>query len=623
MSKHRRRCLQAPARMAGLLSWGWVFAGISMLVADDGQQAFGPDYLGPSALAVRADGSLLYVACEDASQVAWVRTCDGQVIRRVDVPAAPTGLAVTADQTRLVVTCAAPHSPVVVLDALSGQTLQTINAGHTAVSPVISPDDQRLYVGNRFDNDVAAYDLTTGELLARIPADREPIVAAITPDGLRLLVANHLPNTRTDHAFQGNVSPLITVIRTDSWETSVIELPHGANSIRGMSLSPDGKYALVTHILSNFESLPFRVDTGWINVNVISVIDVHRLERIATIGVDDYYRGAGNPWDVLWSADGTMVCVSVAGTHELAVIPVQDFFSDRARRTMQPMMVAWPIYPSLGASLWQRIPLPGKGPRGLAAAGSRIFVAEYFSDTIAVVDLAEENQPHVDSLALGDPPVLCQVRLGHMWFEDATLCYQHWQSCASCHPDARVDGLNWDLLNDGPGNPKNTKSMLLSHATPPSMALGVRATAEMAVRAGFVHILFSEPPEKVSAAIDAYLKSLRPVPSPYLVDGRLSSLAERGRELFHSDRIACDRCHPAPLYTDLQAYDVGTRTHQDRIRYFDTPTLVEVWRTAPYLHDGRYTTIRELLVKGRHGLNHRVDLNDDEIDALVEFVLSL
>ena len=44
---------------------------------------------------------------------------------------------------------------------------------------------------------------------------------------------------------------------------------------------------------------------------------------------------------------------------------------------------------------------------------------------------------------------------GNMYFHDATLGFQGWQSCASCHPnDARADGLNWDLLNDGLGNPK-------------------------------------------------------------------------------------------------------------------------------------------------------------------------
>ena len=30
---------------------------------------------------------------------------------------------------------------------------------------------------------------------------------------------------------------------------------------------------------------------------------------------------------------------------------------------------------------------------------------------------------------------------------------------------------------------------------------------------------------------------------------------------------------------------------------FDTPTLIEVWRTAPYLHDGRYLTIEELIAE--------------------------
>ena len=33
-------------------------------------------------------------------------------------------------------------------------------------------------------------------------------------------------------------------------------------------------------------------------------------------------------------------------------------------------------------------------------------------------------------------------------------------SCATCHPDGRSDGLNWDLLNDGIGNPKNEGTKL-------------------------------------------------------------------------------------------------------------------------------------------------------------------
>jgi len=75
----------------------------------------------------------------------------------------------------------------------------------------------------------------------------------------------------------------------------------------------------------------------------------------------------------------------------------------------------------------------------------------------------------------------------------------------------------------------------------------------------------------------------------------------------------------------LKPHNVGTRSRNETNDRFDTPTLVEVWRTAPYLHDGRYTTVRELLVEGRHGLaGGRLEaLSEQELQDLAEFVLSL
>jgi cytochrome c peroxidase len=261
----------------------------------------------------------------------------------------------------------------------------------------------------------------------------------------------------------------------------------------------------------------------------------------------------------------------------------------------------------------------------LAVAGSKIYVAEYFSDSLAVVDLDAGPGAPVTAIALGQKPRLTAVRRGELLFNDATICYQHWQSCASCHPDGRSDALNWDLLNDGVGNPKNTKSMLLAHQTPPAMSEGVRLTAEAAVRSGLTHILFADRPEDQAAAIDEYLKSLRPMPSPHLVDGQLSPAAQRGKKLFESQHVGCHACHPAPLYTDLKVYRVGSRGPADYVDAFDTPTLVEVWRTAPYLHDGRYATIRELLVEGQHGRGEAgaAALSQQDLADLVAFVLSL
>lgn len=619
------------ARLLGPANWCGSIICLALLVVGVGRHADAADtgvhgqYLGPSALAVSRDGRWLYAACQDARQVLWVELPGGAVARRVALPGQPTALLLTADQSRLIAICAAATSTIAVLDAESGELLAAIPAGHTATGAALSPDGSRLYVCDRFDNHVSVIDLAAGESLARVRVQREPVAAAVTPDGKTLLVANHLADTRTDDAFQGDVAALVTVIDTGTLETESIELPHGASSLRGLCIAPDGSHALVTHLLSNFQMIPFRVDTGWINVNVVSILDIGQRKVVATIGMDEYDRGAGNPWGVTWSRDGSWVYVSVSGTHELCAIESQSLLSISASRTMQPMMAVWPIYPSLGKSLWRRIPLPGKGPRALLAADSKIFVAEYFSDSVAVVDHPPAEQPSVTPLALGPTPRLTERRRGELLFHDATICYQHWQSCASCHPDARADALNWDLMNDGVGNSKNTKSMLLSHQTPPAMAEGVRENAEVAVRAGLTHILFAVQPEEDAMAIDAYLRSLVAVPSPRLVDGRLSPSAERGRALFESPAIACTRCHPAPLYTDLESHNVGSRSKWETHEDFDSPTLIEVWRTAPYLHDGRHTTLEALLRESRHGLpGQRGDaLSDQDWNDLIEYVLSL
>jgi hypothetical protein len=281
----------------------------------------------------------------------------------------------------------------------------------------------------------------------------------------------------------------------------------------------------------------------------------------------------------------------------------------------------------------KRINLPGKGARAITLAGNNVYVGMYFSDTLQKL---EETLLTPIEIALGPAPVWTPERRGEIWWNDATLCLQHWQSCASCHPDARTDGNNWDLLNDGHGNPKNTKSLLFTHQTPPSMWQGVRDNPAVdfwntdtmgiqCIRTGFRSILFTEPNEAKCRDIDAYLRAEKPLPSPYLVDGKLSERAERGKKIFEDRRIGCTKCHPAPLFTDLKSYDVRSQCYYDWVSHFDTPSLIEVWRTAPYLHDGRYVDMKDVFKHGRHGdvAGDVGSLTDAQIDDLVEYILSL
>lgn len=90
--------------------------------------------------------------------------------------------------------------------------------------------------------------------------------------------------------------------------------------------------------------------------------------------------------------------------------------------------------------------------------------------------------------------------------------------------------------------------------------------------------------------------------------------------------MGCATCHPPGLFTDLKPYDAGTRGLSDKpADQFDTPTLVECWRTAPYLHDGSAATLREVLTtrnpEDRHGKTSH--LTPPQLDDLVEYILSL
>jgi YVTN family beta-propeller protein len=325
------------------------------------------------------------------------------------------------------------------------------------------------------------------------------------------------------------------------------------------------------------------------------------------------------------------VVVTHAGTHEVSVINFQALI---AGLTTNPDSVIADLarQPGLNEGLFlltgarERVRLPqgDLGPRAVTIIGNAAYVANYFSDTLSVIDL---KTPHdeIESIPLGPKVEMSAARKGEFYLHDATICLEGWQSCSSCHPgDARADGLNWDLPNDGLGNPKNTKSLLLAHKTPPAMSLGVRTNAEAAVRAGIRYILFTVQPEEVPAAIDEYLKSLKPVPSPYLVHGRLSKAAKRGKKLF--SQAGCADCHVPGLYTDLHPHDVGTRAAYDLpTDKFYTPTLIEVWRTAPYLHNGSAATMRDVVTThnphDQHG--ETSSLSRQEIDDLCAYVLSL
>lgn len=602
----------------------------------------------PQAVAFSPDGAWLAASDPTGSAVWLVEQGGGGEARRIELAGEPRGVAWTESGSLLVAEYGA--GSVAEIEAGAGRVLRRFGVGRYPKGVAVVPGGERVLVTDSAIAEVSVIDLATGAEQARLPVSREPGAIAVTPDGKTAVVANELPAGAATTARRGAVLSLLDLDilgrRRD------VRLPAGSTGVHGVAVGAGGRWAYAVHIVARTNVPTTQLERGWVNTNALSVIDLERGEVYATLLLDHPFEGAADPWDVVATSDGRVLWITLSGVHEAARIDLEPLhrFLDGGLPEGHPLANSGAYSPGT-ESVWLRIKndpneraelvndlaalhaadlierrkLGGKGPRGAAVSpdGATLAIALHFSGEVLLCD-AKDGTPRA-RLALGGSRNPDQAELGREYFHDATLCFQHWLSCATCHPnEARVDGMNWDLLNDGIGNPKNLKSLLLADRTPPMMWRGVREDMPHAVEKGFF-MLLRVPQEGEVEAVEAYLRSLRPRPSPYLESGGLSEAARRGEELFLSARTACAVCHPGPLFTDLQRHDVGTRGELDRVDEFDTPSLVELYRTAPYLHDGRAATLREVLLDDNRGDRHGFtsELTEEQLADLVAYLLSL
>jgi cytochrome c peroxidase len=126
----------------------------------------------------------------------------------------------------------------------------------------------------------------------------------------------------------------------------------------------------------------------------------------------------------------------------------------------------------------------------------------------------------------------------------------------------------------------------------------------------------------------------------------MNEAAVRGLALFVG-KSRCALCHNGPNFTDNRFHNLGTPqvgplkedlgryavTRQDKDRgAFKTPTLRSVALTAPYMHDGVFKTLEEVIefynkggeaTPGKDVLMTALNLNDQEKKDLVEFMKAL
>ncbi|MDA9094857.1 cytochrome-c peroxidase [Porticoccaceae bacterium] len=164
--------------------------------------------------------------------------------------------------------------------------------------------------------------------------------------------------------------------------------------------------------------------------------------------------------------------------------------------------------------------------------------------------------------------------------------------------------------------------------------------------------------DNIVTALSAFQSSLISLNSAYdrYAHGDAKALSPHeleGLNVFRSFVARCSQCHTPPLFTNQQVAVIGTPEPTGLPRDigaaetfnakrltggFKVPTLRNIARTAPYMHSGRFATLREAAEFYTKGRGHAVPegeelllhwhisdpkLTDTELDRLVDFMGAL
>ncbi|WP_024508436.1 cytochrome c peroxidase [Bradyrhizobium sp. ARR65] len=232
--------------------------------------------------------------------------------------------------------------------------------------------------------------------------------------------------------------------------------------------------------------------------------------------------------------------------------------------------------------------------------------------------------------------------LGKMLFFDPLLSGSKTRSCATCHNPSLSwgDGLSHAIGENPKGLPLRAPTLLDVAFTEPlgwdgkfrtleSVAFGpltnpanmniseleltARLSAIPAYVDAFAHAFGDGGITRVriEAALATFERTIVAGESPFdrWIMGdetAISAAAQRGFDIFNG-KAHCSACHSGPSFTDGSFQDIGIGKDDDigrgrlfpkseKLRYaFKTPTLRDVARRAPYMHNGSVATLEDVI----------------------------
>lgn len=584
-----------------------------------------------SGLAVSADGARLYAALDERDEVVEIDAAARRVLRRARVAGGPTGLALDGS-ARLFVTCRnADRVAVVDLVTFSERGSAGVGLGPVGVALVPDGGGGRLVVANSLSDDLSILSLEPLAEVARPSAGREPYAVAAGSGGRALVVARMSRLVRGDEVPAAEVTVVdvgaARVVRRDRLESA--HLSEGVGIAGGAAVVPIVRVRNLVPIT--------QVAQGWVMSSGLALTDPSTGD-VVEMPLDDANRYYADPSGLAVDASGQRAYVAASGGDVVTVVDLVRLRQWLGRATPAERRDAIDDLELAGEYVAARVPT-GRNPRQVALSpdGGTLFVAERLDDSILAVDTATLRPAGRIPLggaepASGDDP----IRRGERVFARASTTFQSEFSCRSCHPDGHVDGLTYDFDIDGVGRDVlDNRSLQGVAGTAPFKWNGKNASLQVQCGPRFAKVLTRAAPFPAADLDDltAYLESLPPTRTRPA--GAPTAAQERGRALFLATRttdgreiprgLRCSTCHRPPLYTNTLSYDVGSRGPADSTGTFDTPHLLGIAASAPYLHDGRAATLEEIWTvhnpRDTHGLTNY--MTKHQLNDLIEYLKTL
>jgi YVTN family beta-propeller protein len=581
-----------------------------------------------SLLDLSPDDSRLLVANADNGSVTVVDAAIHKALREIKVGDKPEGVAWI--NKHLAAVTIYRENRVVFFDPEEGNIVGTLAVPPEPYSIVTNKGRNRAWVTHDYPGKVTEINLETLEIVRQMPVGSFTRGLALSADEDRLYVTEFYSGIL--HAVDLKTGKVV-----DSWKGHSTE-----NLSRNVVLNPRRPKAYLSLLRS-------RVEVNHGNGSIIPILAVCDLapprpgedspgQRRRGVMLDSYngFDIVCNPWEAAMSPDGKRLYTLYAGSDDMNVSNILD-----------------DDYKEIENAGKYRL---GQNPRAirLSANGDTAFIYNTLDFSVTVYQTPHMRK--IDTIKVCDPPKTPEWVRGKVLFSTSNppLTTRRWIACASCHPDGLADGRVWH----NPEGLRKTPALFgLAHTHPlhwsadrdevQDFEYTIRSKlmqgsgllrGSIKPKNGHEAVELEEKLAGRSPDLDAlaiYTNSFEFVLSPHIpAPGKLSETAERGKRLFFSKEVGCASCHSGPYLTDsrlekpFNLHDVGTGGDDPTEKIgpkYDTPTLLGIYRTAPYLHHGKAKTLLDVLTtcnkEDRHGKTSH--LKAAELGDLVAFLKSL